>query len=147
MKTKIVKLLCLALAGLMLLSTFIACGDQVDTPDAQTTGSVTEADTNDEVQMALDELKADLNTAGDWGGETFSVLYLASFKNEVYGENGTVDKDNGASQVINDAVYERNLAVETDLGVELDDLGLQPDDLECNSCANVPTLFEGLDRE
>ena len=108
MKTKIVKLLCLALAGLLLLSTFIACGDQVDTPDAQTTGSVTEADTVDEMQVALDELKADLDTAGDWGGEKFSVLYLASFKNEVYGENGTVDKDNGASQVINDAVYERN---------------------------------------
>ena len=34
-----------------------------------------------------------------------------------------------------------------DLGVELSDLGLEPDDLECNSCANVPTLFEGLDAE
>ena len=34
-----------------------------------------------------------------------------------------------------------------DLGVELSDLGLKPDDLECNTCAAVPTLFEGLDRE
>ena len=34
-----------------------------------------------------------------------------------------------------------------DLGVELSDLGLEPDDLECNTCAAVPTLFEGLDAE
>ena len=26
-------------------------------------------------------------------------------------------------------------------------LGLEPDELECNTCANVPTLFEGLDGE
>ena len=34
-----------------------------------------------------------------------------------------------------------------DLGVELSDLGLNPEELECNTCANVPTLFEGLDAE
>ena len=34
-----------------------------------------------------------------------------------------------------------------DLGMELSDLGLEPDALECNTCANVPTLFEGLDGE
>ena len=34
-----------------------------------------------------------------------------------------------------------------DVGVELSDLGLTPDELECNTCANVPTLFEGLDGE
>ena len=34
-----------------------------------------------------------------------------------------------------------------DLGMELSDLGLNPDELECNTCANVPTLFEGLDGE
>ena len=34
-----------------------------------------------------------------------------------------------------------------DLGVELSDLGLNADDLECNTCAAVPTLFEGMDGE
>ena len=34
-----------------------------------------------------------------------------------------------------------------DLGLELNDLGLEADELECNTCANVPTLFEGLDGE
>ena len=34
-----------------------------------------------------------------------------------------------------------------DLGVALSDLGLEADELECNTCAAVPTLFEGLDGE
>ena len=34
-----------------------------------------------------------------------------------------------------------------DLGMELSDLGLEADELECNTCAAVPTLFEGLDAE
>ena len=108
MKTKTMKLLCLVLAGLMLLSTLVACGDQVENPGDQTTGNSSEADTVDEMQAALDTLAGELTDAGDWGGEDFAVLYLDTFKGEVYAENGTVDKDGGASQVINDAVYERN---------------------------------------
>ncbi len=105
MKTKLTKLACLLLAGLMLLSCFVACGDQTDDPSGEQTsgGAVTEGETVDEVQLALDELGEI-----DWGGEDFTVLYMESFKGEVYAENGTVDKDGGASQVINDAVYERN---------------------------------------
>ena len=110
MKTKATKLLCLILAGLMLLSTLVACGTETDDPkDEQTTaGSSNESETVDENQAALNELKDALGTAGDWEGEDFVVLYNAAFKNEVYGENGTVDKEGGSSQVINDAVYERN---------------------------------------
>ena len=108
MKTKIVKLLCLLLAGVLLMSTLIACGDQVENSGDQTTGNVTEGETVDEMQAALGELADELADIGDWGGEDFAVLYADIFKNEVYGENGTVDKENGASQVINDAVYERN---------------------------------------
>lgn len=105
MKTKTMKLLCLLLAGLMLLSTLAACGNETEDPEDQqtTAGSANEEETVDEIQAALDALES-----VDWGGEDFAVLYNAAFKNEVYGEYGTVDKENGASQVINDAVYERN---------------------------------------
>jgi hypothetical protein len=97
MKTKTMKLLCLLLAGLMLLSTLAACGNETEGPeDRQTTaGSANEEETVDEIQAALDALES-----VDWGGEDFAVLYNAAFKNEVYGEYGTVDKENGASQVI-----------------------------------------------
>ncbi|MBQ4112220.1 MAG: hypothetical protein IJD38_05435, partial [Clostridia bacterium] len=94
MKTTATKLLCLILAGLLLISSLVACGDQIETPEGETTsGSIQESETLDENQVALDELKEALGDVGDWGGEDFVVLYNAAFKNEVYGENGTVDQD------------------------------------------------------
>ena len=105
MKTKVTKLLCLLLAGLMLVTAFVGCAENIDTPtEKQTSGeAVTEGETRDPVQGALDDL-GDI----DWKGNEFAVLYNGAFKGEVYAENGTVDKEGGASQVINDAVYERN---------------------------------------
>ena len=105
MKTKVTKLLCLLLAGLMLVTAFVGCAENIDTPtEKQTSGeAVTEGETRDPVQGALDDL-GDI----DWKGNEFAVLYNGTFKGEVDAENGTVDKEGGASQVINDAVYERN---------------------------------------
>ncbi|MBP3665683.1 MAG: hypothetical protein J6K29_01395 [Clostridia bacterium] len=108
MKTKLTKLFCLVLAGLMLLSCFVACGDETDKPGEQSKDeAATEGDTVDEVQAALDDL-GDI----DYGGREFTVLYGAGQKEENYGVNETVDKDGGASQIINDAVYERNTLLE-----------------------------------
>ena len=71
MKTKLTKLACLLLAGLMLLSCFIACGDNGEGTEDKTSGeAVTEGDTVDSVQAALDEL-GDI----DYGGRDFTVLY------------------------------------------------------------------------
>ncbi len=105
MKSVMTKILTLLLATVMLLSTLVACSDPVDTPDGETTvgEDATEAVTEDPTKKALDDL-GDI----DWGGEDFAVLYNAAFKNEVYGENGVVDTEGGSSQVINDAVYNRN---------------------------------------
>ena len=102
--SKKIRMLSLLLAALMLLSCLVACGDQTDEPGKES-GNTTASneDTADEVQAALDELGEI-----DWGGDDFTVLYVDTFKGEVYAENGTVDKEGGASQVINDAVYERN---------------------------------------
>ena len=104
MKTKLIKLLCLLMAGLLLLSTFVACGDEIDeTESEQGTKGPAEEETADEIQAALDGLGEI-----DWGGEDFTVLYVDVFKGEVYGEKGIVDQEGGSSQIINDAVYERN---------------------------------------
>ena len=108
MKTKLTKLLSLILAGLMLLSCFIACGDNGEGAEDKTSGeAATEGETTDPVQAALDDL-GDI----DYGGREFTVLYGAGQKEENYGVNETVDKDGGASQIINDAVYERNTLLE-----------------------------------
>lgn len=104
MKTKASKLLCLLLAGLMLVTAFVGCAENIDAPAEQTSGeAVTEGETKDPVQGALDDLGEI-----DWGGGEFAVLYSGAFKGEVYAENGTVDQEGGASQVINDAVWDRN---------------------------------------
>lgn len=108
MKTKTTKLICLLLAGLMLLSSLMACGETTEDPSGETgKGNVTQAvadgETDDPAEAALEDLGEI-----DWGGGEFAVLYNAAFKSEVYGENGIVDKEGGSSQVINDAVYNRN---------------------------------------
>ncbi len=108
MKTKLTKLLCLLMAGLLLLSGFVACGDNGEEPEDGTSGeAATEGETVDPVQAALDDLGEI-----DYGGRDFAVLYGAGQKEENYGVNETVDKEGGASQIINDAVYERNTLLE-----------------------------------
>lgn len=105
MKTKATKWLCLLLAGLMLVGTLAACGKGEQGTDETKAGTnaVTEVDTTDPAKAALDALGEI-----DWGGEDFTVLYNGAFKNEVCGESGTVDQEGSSSQIINDAVYERN---------------------------------------
>ena len=103
MKTKLTKLLCLLLAGLFLLSGLVACGDTNEGTEKQTTAAATEGESKDPAQTALDAL-GDI----DYGGRDFTVLYGEAQKEENYGVNETVDKEGGASQILNDAVYERN---------------------------------------
>ena len=104
MKNKLMKLLCLSLAAIMLLSCFVACGNSTDDPEKDSSSTTANnEETTDEIKAALDELGEI-----DWGGDDFTVLYVDTFKGEVYAENGIVDKEGGSSQVINDAVYERN---------------------------------------
>ncbi len=111
MKTLSAKLLSLLLAGLMVLSCFVACGDTDvegdDTSDQGATEAATEAATEDRLQIALQEI-GDV----DYGGKEFGVLYEEGFKAEIYGEKGTVGSEGGDDQTINDAVYERNVLFE-----------------------------------
>ena len=104
MNTKFAKLLCLTLACLLLLTCFVACGTG-DEEETKKPGSTTSAEEKpgDATQAALDALGEI-----DWGGDDFTVLYNTEFTSEVHAENGTVDQDGGSSQIINDAVYERN---------------------------------------
>ncbi len=109
MKTKLMKLLCLSLACLMLLTCFAACANGTDEPGKESNDNTTasEEETKDVAQAALDDL-GDI----DYGGREFTVLYDGGQKEENYGVNETVDKEGGASQILNDAVYERNTLLE-----------------------------------
>lgn len=115
---KLRKLLCLMLAVLMLFGALTACGRPQEDPDpaeSQSQGSgngpdeiQSEATTKDPAKEALARL-----TDVDWGGDDFSILYvadIAGYSEEVEAEAEATDQTSSA--VINDAVYERNITLE-----------------------------------
>ena len=112
--SKPIRCLCLLLALLMAASTFVACGESIESgnPNAQDTAStnsvVTEAETNP-VEDTLTALRAEVN----WGGKDFGVLYvndISGFAEEVEAEQSVTNQSSSA--VINDAVFERNTLFE-----------------------------------
>ena len=57
MKNKLMKLLCLSLAAIMLLSCFVACGNSTDDPEKDSSSTTANnEETTDEIKAALDEL-------------------------------------------------------------------------------------------
>ncbi len=116
MKTKTIKFCALFLVALMLLSAFAACSssDGDTTPGDETKAPVVNpddsdsGDTSDEdyAQRALDALGSI-----DYGNRTLGILCDEGHENEVKGLNEIVDASGGTAQVINDAVYLRNQAL------------------------------------
>ena len=100
------------LALLMAGSALIACGDNSTTEQTDTaadTATATEAVTEDGVEYVADSLPDDL----DYGGRQFT-MYVSSFKEFFEGpEESTGD-------IVDDAVIDRNRAVEERLNIELE---------------------------
>lgn len=109
MRSPLIRLSALALAALMLLP-LTACGTGEETPDPaeSSTQAQTEADTQD-LRYVCD-LPAEL----DYGGEEVNILYVKKS-----GREDELISEELGNGIISDAVYERNLAVETELGVTL----------------------------
>lgn len=126
MKTKATKLLCLLLAGFMLMGSLAACGDNTEGESGGT-----KAESGTEAEGTVDEAQQALNALGsvDYKGEEFTVLYQDIFKDEVHGVNGTVDASGGSGQVINDAVYERNSHLEDRCKLVYKSVEKKPDEL------------------
>lgn len=106
------KLLCLFLAGLMLLSTFsmVACGDtNVETDETQ---AATEANT--EATTLSEDYACELPGDLDFQDEQINVL----FAKRPGREDELVSPELGLG-ALSDSVYERNLAVEEQVGVKL----------------------------
>ena len=108
------RFLCLFLAGLMLVSTLAmtACGTTEETPtdtSATTQGADQEADTNNT------DYVCDLPDELDYGDETINVI----FAKHPGREDELVSSGGIEAGVLSSAVYERNVAVEVDLGVKL----------------------------
>ncbi len=104
------KIICVLLAFLLLLN-MIACGKTDDPPvstDAETEENVTEAVTDDP------NYQCDLPDNLKYGGEEISILYSPSS-----GRKEELISEGMGHGVVSDAVYERNVAVESMLEVVL----------------------------
>lgn len=108
MESPMKKLLALALALLMLLS-LAACGTTIEEPvsTSASTESVSEVVTEDRNYIC--DLP-DMN----YGGEEVNIMYV-----KVAGRDDELISEKLGTGIIPDAVYERNLAVETQVGVKL----------------------------
>lgn len=109
MRSSLIKLLALMLAALMLFP-LTACGTGDENTDS--VESATKAQTEGETQDL--NYVCDLPAELDYGGAEVNVLYVKKS-----GRDDELISEELGNGIIADAVYERNLAVETELGVEL----------------------------
>ena len=112
MKTKTLSFLSSAIAAATLSAALISCGEAADAPAAPAdTGAAQAAETVTEAETTASSAKA-LIGAEDYGEYAFNILYPAFGDAAVAWRIYDVDADSQNGELINDAVYERNLAVE-----------------------------------
>ena len=108
MKTSQKSLLSLLFAALLLLPTLASCGGGTETtPDADTSAAPVETETE---RIYADDIADDLKFDGA------TVKFMWWEENEEYAE-----EQNG--EVVNDALFDRNLSVETRLDVDIVNVG------------------------
>ena len=120
------RLLALALASLMLLGLFAACAETTGGEPSETTeNAATQAlatqieETTESLYDDQGYLKSSLPDELDFGGETITVLWWTDVeKPEFYIEDANGD-------MINDAIFQRNINVEDKMGVTLDWVGIK----------------------
>lgn len=108
---KITRSLSLLLAALLLVTSLAACGQTTETPEVtETAPAPTQTETEAET-LVSDDLPDDLN----YGGEKLVLVCNSegTLVHELWVEELT-------NEPVNDAVFERNRAVEQRLGVEID---------------------------
>ena len=152
---KLKKLIALFIASMLLLGMFAACSDNSSTDTAETTKNNTGETVAEDSVTEDTRIYANLPSDLDYGGYEFTVLYwlLESWETtartcrDIYAES-----QNG--EPINDAVYERNMAVEEKFNVKIklqrEDIGTMSTSIRNNIAAGdaaydavYPRLVEG----
>ncbi len=105
------KLLALILAGLMLCSSFVACGDSTDDPAETTGGSLESGETSPDTEAQVDPVQTGIDTLKEtvsWGNKDFAIVYAV----DIGGYNEEVEIVQDKPSVINEAVHKRNTLFE-----------------------------------
>lgn len=128
--------LCLLLALLLTLCCLPACGETTEAFDTDT-DAASEADSLEPADKALSQIDPI-----DCGGSTFTVLYSNGFPyfpgydKEINVTSYTVT-DKSSSQVLNDAVFERNSMFENTCKLKLSAVGHPGDDIQSALMADI----------
>ncbi len=154
-KKTFTKILCLALVALMMLSCFIACVKEPDTPDdsdEQTKGpeatnnpSGSDGDDSSEVTDDTDlngYLRDDLPDNLDFGGKTFTFLAWGDVEHPEFG----IEDDYDASNITLKALYTRIKNVESRLNINIEFLYEDGDSDYINSFADKVKLAVNGDK-
>ena len=111
MKT-VTKLLCLALACVMLLACFASCGNSEETTLPKATGTENSEDGRNSVK---DTVPTDLDFKGD------DVTFFVRDDNDLW--KNEIDVEKTINDTLFDSIYYRNATVEERLGVEIKQIG------------------------
>ena len=113
MKTNLIRTASFLLAALMTLPTLASCGGDgtADTTDAVTTGVESEVETIDPNDRS--QTKDSLPDNLDFGGRKFGVYCASTVRNEEFFAG--LGEETG--EVVEDAVYRRNLSVQERLNI------------------------------
>lgn len=131
-------------ALVMLLSCFAACaetGDEnVTTENASTEAPVDPVETEDPNRDKDGYWKDDIPEELDYQGEVISVLYWLDVERPEF----EILEDETGTDMVKDAIYNRNLAVEDRLGVTFEWTGVNGDNGERSGFANyVQNCYSG----
>lgn len=114
---KMMKIPALILAILLLFTPLVACSDQTDEPAQTTTASDNPTNTGNPADttggLISDDLPANLN----YNGTVVRILYWSDAENTEYFTEGI------GGNMVDDAIYERNQAVEDRLGIKFEFVG------------------------
>lgn len=119
------KILALILALLMTAPSFLSCSDSGTNEEnaEETTAAPTAAEEiapEETVDDSVDEngyLKDDLPDELDFAGETINLLYWSDVENQEF------EAEEFTGEIVNDAIYQRNINVEDDLNVKYNWIG------------------------
>lgn len=111
------KLLAMLLAATALLTSLTACADTDEGGNAETTAASTFSDATTEEETAA-PLKDNLPEELDFDGDTITII---SREREGW-TSGEIWVESQNGDIVNDAVYERNMAVEGRLGVKIENV-------------------------
>lgn len=111
------KLICFILMAVMLLPTVIACGEKTPPVSGDTTPTVTDGGTVTEPTVTTEPPEMpDIPEDAFYDDYTFTVLVTGNFNNNDFQSDGL------GTDVVSDAIYRKNSAVEAQLGIVIENI-------------------------